>query len=159
MTFKSVLVALDVLAASPAALEEAVEIAKLSRGTVTLVTVISLPAPGLGIPVPVGVWMPLPMGESDAAQLESAKKRLNAFRERLLAEGLSDVETVLLEGDPVDRVAEYADTHRPDLIVVGSRGLSTAGRFFLGSVSDGVLHHAHCSVLVVKPRAEAPIPT
>jgi len=37
-----------------------------------------------------------------------------------------------------------------DLIVMGSRGLGRFQRLLLGSVSEGVLHHAHCSILVVR---------
>jgi nucleotide-binding universal stress UspA family protein len=148
MTFRSVLVADDMLEVSEHALEEAVNIAKLMRAKLTLVSVVPMVSPSFGIPVPVG--------ESFSALLDAMKKRLDAQRERLLTAGLSDVETALLEGDPVDRVVEYAQKHQPDLIVVGSRGLSVTGRFLLGSVSDGILHHVHCSVLVVKaPTAHA----
>jgi len=142
MGFKSILVADDMLEASQSALDEAVSLAKLTHAKLSVVTVISLVSPGFG--------MPVPMGDSFAALMESARKRLESLRERLLTEGVSEVETALLEGDPVERVVDYAQSHPPDLIVVGSRGLSTAGRFLLGSVSDGILHHVRCSVLVVK---------
>jgi len=142
MAFRSILVADDMMESSQAALDEAVSLARISRGKLTIATVISIVSPAFGVPVPIG--------DSLDALIESAKKRLEALKERLLTEGLSEVETVLLEGDPVDRVVEFAGKNRPDLIVVGSRGLSAAGRFLLGSVSDGILHHVHCSVLVVK---------
>ncbi|HEY1199048.1 MAG TPA: universal stress protein [Thermoplasmata archaeon] len=150
MAFRSVLVADDMLDASQAALDEAVNLAKLARAKLTIVTVISVVSPSFGVPVPIG--------DSFVALMESATKRLEALKQRLVTEGVVEVETALLEGNPVDRVVEFAEKHRPDLIVVGSRGLSTAGRFLLGSVSDGILHHVHCSVLVVKshPRPKAP---
>jgi len=150
MTIRSVLVADDMLESSQAALEEAVSIAKLAKAKLTLVSVISVVSPGFGIPVPIG--------DSFEALLEAAKRRLEAQKARLLAEGVPEVETVFLEGDPVEQVVEFAEKHQPDLIVVGSRGLSTAGRFFLGSVSDGILHHVHCSVLVVKTHAPSKPP-
>ncbi|MFC1507578.1 universal stress protein [Thermoproteota archaeon] len=37
-----------------------------------------------------------------------------------------------------------------DLIVIGSRGLSGAKRFLLGSISNSVSHHAECPVLIVR---------
>jgi nucleotide-binding universal stress UspA family protein len=43
-----------------------------------------------------------------------------------------------------------AEEREADLIVVGAHGLSVLDRFLLGSVSEQVLRHAHCSVLVVK---------
>ena len=150
MPFDSVLVADDMLEDSQPALDEAVELAKIARAKLTVVTVVSVVSPSFGVPVPVG--------ESFAALLDAAGKRLEALKQRLLTEGVREVDTALLEGNPVDRVVEFAEKHRPDLIVVGSRGLSTAGRFLLGSVSDGILHHVHCSVLVVKtnPAPKAP---
>jgi nucleotide-binding universal stress UspA family protein len=150
MPFRSIVVADDMLEDSQLALDEAVELAKLARAKLTIVTVVSVVSPSFGVPVPVG--------DSFAALLEAAAKRLEAMKQRLLSEGVSEVETALLEGNPVDRVVEFAQKHPPDLIVVGSRGLSTAGRFLLGSVSDGILHHVHCSVLVVKVHHPAPKP-
>lgn len=150
MAFRSILVADDMLEDSQPALDEAVSLAKLSQAKLTIVTVISVVSPAYGVPVPIG--------DSFAAIIESASRRLEALKQRLLREGVTEVETALLEGDPVDRVVAFAEEHRPDLIVVGSRGLSAAGRFLLGSVSDGILHHVHCSVLVVRshPRPKTP---
>jgi nucleotide-binding universal stress UspA family protein len=47
-----------------------------------------------------------------------------------------------------------ADEWKPDLIVVGSHGRSVAERFLLGSVSQGVLTHALCSVRVARGRVD-----
>jgi nucleotide-binding universal stress UspA family protein len=41
-----------------------------------------------------------------------------------------------------------------DLIVTGSRGLGGVRRALMGSVSDSVVRHAHCPVLVVRPEKE-----
>ena len=142
MSFRSILVADDMLEASQPALDEAVNLAKLFRAKLIIVTAIPMVSPAFGVPVPIG--------ESFTALLESASKRLEAVKDRLLSEGVPEVETALLEGDPVEGVVQYVEKNHPELIVVGSRGLSAAGRFFLGSVSDGILHHTHCSVLVVR---------
>jgi nucleotide-binding universal stress UspA family protein len=58
------------------------------------------------------------------------------------------------EGDAGDAITAAADAEGADLIVVGSHGRSTVGRFLLGSVSDHVVHHATCPVLVVRPPDE-----
>jgi len=142
MTLKSVLVAFDGTLPSKNALTEAVEIVQVTHARLTLICVIPLMASAFGIE--------MPPGETVTATIEGARTMLAAEKASLQKKGLTDVDTVLLDGDPVDRVVAYAMENSPDLIVVGSRGLSEAGRFFLGSVSDGILHHARCSVLVSK---------
>ena len=60
--------------------------------------------------------------------------------------------TEVLHGAPDQQILETAKDWGADLIVVGSHGRGFWGRM-LGSVSDGVVHHAPCSVLVVRKRA------
>jgi nucleotide-binding universal stress UspA family protein len=52
--------------------------------------------------------------------------------------------------DPSDAIIEAAEHLDADLIVMGSRGARIGKRIFHGSVSNRVLHHAPCSVLVIK---------
>jgi len=54
------------------------------------------------------------------------------------------------EGHPADTILSTAKRGKYDLVVMGNRGLSDVDRFFLGSVTDNVVHHVHCTVLVVK---------
>ena len=51
---------------------------------------------------------------------------------------------------PAEQIANIANGEKYDLIVIGSRGLSRAKAFLLGSVSDKVVRYANCPVLVVK---------
>jgi len=60
------------------------------------------------------------------------------------------VSTDILFGSPDSRIVETAEEWHADLIVVGSHGYSRWERLLLGSVSDSVVHHAPCSVLVVR---------
>ena len=48
-------------------------------------------------------------------------------------------------------VVDHAEEIGADLVVVGARGHSAVGRILLGSVSDYVATHAHCSAMVVRP--------
>ncbi|HXY11949.1 MAG TPA: universal stress protein, partial [Thermoplasmata archaeon] len=77
MTFQSILVADDMLEDSQGALSEAVNLAKLSRGKLTIVTVISVVSPAFGVPVPIG--------DSFAAIIDAARKRLEAVKEKLIS--------------------------------------------------------------------------
>lgn len=53
-------------------------------------------------------------------------------------------------GSPSGILLTKAEDWHPDLIVVGSQGLSALGRFFFGSVSQSVMLHAPCSVRIVR---------
>lgn len=53
-------------------------------------------------------------------------------------------------GHPARAIVSFAKANSADLIVMGSRGLSAFQEVLLGSVSDYVLHHAHCPVTIVR---------
>ncbi len=57
---------------------------------------------------------------------------------------------MVVEGYPADKICEIAENGEYDFVVLGCRGRSAIARFLLGSISDRVVHHAHCSVMVVK---------
>jgi nucleotide-binding universal stress UspA family protein len=54
------------------------------------------------------------------------------------------------EGLPKTTIIERAHNWGADLIVMGSHGLTGLNRFLMGSVSEAVCRHAHCSVEVVR---------
>lgn len=60
----------------------------------------------------------------------------------------------VLFGSPESRIVETAEEMNADLIVIGSHGYKSWERLLLGSVSSSVVHHAPCSVLVVRTDAE-----
>ena len=53
-------------------------------------------------------------------------------------------------GNAAMEIVDLAEKLSAGLIVVGSRGLSGIRRALIGSVSDSVVRHAHCPVLVVR---------
>ena len=59
-------------------------------------------------------------------------------------------------GSPRRELIHQADQWKPDLIVLGSHGHSMLGRLMLGSVSQGVLTDARCSVRIARGRVEEP---
>jgi nucleotide-binding universal stress UspA family protein len=58
--------------------------------------------------------------------------------------------TELLHGDPAFAILDAAARHQAQIIAIGSRGVKAIKRFLLGSVSEKVLVHAPCSVLIVR---------
>jgi nucleotide-binding universal stress UspA family protein len=59
-------------------------------------------------------------------------------------------ETEVANGSPARAIIESAQEWGADLIIVGSHGRGFWGRMMIGSVSDAVMHHAPCSVLIVR---------
>jgi nucleotide-binding universal stress UspA family protein len=53
-------------------------------------------------------------------------------------------------GSVVQTITDYAASEKIDLIVMGTRGMGGFKKMLLGSVSSGVVTHAHCPVLVVR---------
>lgn len=56
----------------------------------------------------------------------------------------------ILIGSPENKIVEAANLMKADLVIVGSHGYNRLERILLGSVSDAVVHHAPCSVLVIR---------
>jgi len=91
----------------------------------------------------------------DQATGEFSKQRADA--ERILEDAIavlgtlkSPVERLLVGGDPARQIVSTARSRRVDLVVLGARGLRTIGRLLLGSVSETVLHHVSCPVVIVR---------
>ncbi|MBK9153085.1 MAG: universal stress protein [Chloracidobacterium sp.] len=94
--------------------------------------------------------------ELDDAAKKSAHEVVEAARTDLttMAPSVGDVTTVVGVGSPERVIVEEAEEWGADLIVTGSHGHGFWKRAWLGSVSNGVVHHAPCSVLIVRPEPE-----
>lgn len=89
-------------------------------------------------------------GLSRLDQLRADREpRLLEIVERARARGVEST-FLLWTGEPGDGIIAAAEAENADLIVVGTRGLARAGRWLLGSVSDHVVHHAVCPVMVAR---------
>jgi nucleotide-binding universal stress UspA family protein len=62
----------------------------------------------------------------------------------LKSETFTDVKSV------IGSITDYATSIDIDLIVVGTRGRTGLKRLLMGSVANGIVQHAHCSVLLVR---------
>jgi len=138
------------------ALEEAAQIAKISSGKITLMNVYSVRVEPIMTPEVYEsgyIGAPILTGDQISAIAEVARKSGNRILEdgeqRISATGVQ-VEKMLVEGHTVQEIVRAANEGNFDLIVIGARGISHIREMLLGSVTDGVIHHAHCAVLVIK---------
>jgi nucleotide-binding universal stress UspA family protein len=95
------------------------------------------------------VWL-----EDDTFDPEAARSTVDRVITAAQAASGSTVEperTVLSGVTPRHALVEASET--ADLLVVGVRGHGSTVDRMLGSVSTACVHHAHCPVLVVRPRS------
>ena len=83
--------------------------------------------------------------------LAAARERLPRFREVELDPHLH-VETLVLDGGPAHQICTTAEKQNFDLIVISTHGYTALKRFAIGSVTENVVRHAPCPVLVVRER-------
>ncbi|MEM7771316.1 MAG: universal stress protein [Cyanobacteria bacterium P01_A01_bin.37] len=76
--------------------------------------------------------------------------QLQVYAEQAKGQGIF-VDIQQVSGSPGSTICEIAETWGADLIMLGNRGRQGVTELLMGSVSNYVLHHAHCSVLIVKP--------
>jgi nucleotide-binding universal stress UspA family protein len=106
--------------------------------TISLINVIQRPAL-LADDIPYDVYLTNAMNEA----LEASKTELRPH--------FTNVETRVLEEVHVGgSIINFAKESKADLVVVGDTGQSAISRFFIGSVSRFVLHHADCSVWLIR---------
>jgi nucleotide-binding universal stress UspA family protein len=93
---------------------------------------------------------------TDAAFYErEAQNLLFEQLDGLKAAGVEVAGAHLESGRAAEKIADLAERLGVGLIVLGSRGLGTVKRLFLGSVSEGVVRLAPCPVLVMRGGPEA----
>ncbi len=138
---KKVLAPVDGSELSKKALEMAILIARESQAKLTILEVVEEfgPLPGFYGAAPDGIervkWI--------------SEQRFEKILPMLDEENL-EWDRIVVEGYPADKICEVAEKGNYDIIIIGSKGRSAVGRFLLGSISDRVAHHAHCSVCIVK---------
>jgi nucleotide-binding universal stress UspA family protein len=154
--FGKILVPLDGSGHSLRALETAIEMAKKFDGNITLIHIYSvsvapviMPEPTTLTPSGVPVMTPTEVSKMVDAARDVGNQILKDAEQKVGSENIQ-VETVLKEGNTVQEINKVANGGKFDLIVIGVRGISKLRELLVGSVSEGVIKHASCPVLVVK---------
>ena len=99
-----------------------------------------------------------PMHFASAAEELATAKSVMALGERITAHakeraenaGARNVTIHICVGDIADEILDVAEAEKAEILVLGRRGLGRMRETLLGSVSQKVLHHADCTVVVVK---------
>ena len=122
MPYRKILVASDGSPTARKAVERAVDVARHTGADVTILTV----------------------GKPDkAGRIAEDELRRVATDEVAIATKTDD-------GDAAQIILDEAEQGRYDLLVVGNKGMTGAGRFLLGSVPNKISHHAPCALLIVR---------
>ncbi len=83
---------------------------------------------------------------SDAATADERARKGRAIAHQV---GADDVIIRVDSGEPAAVLLDAAEDMSADVIVVGSKGMTSAKRFVLGNVPNKVSHHASCDVVIV----------
>jgi len=145
MPYRNVVVGTDGSETAELAVRHATELAKAFGARLTVVTAFT------------------PDAEAEAKRLQaapedvrwaitdatSADERARRARSMARDSGVEDVVIRVDSGDPASLLIDAADDSGGDVIVVGSKGMTSAKRFVLGSVPNKISHHAPCDVVIV----------
>lgn len=101
---------------------------------------------------PMNARFPDPAAElaTERAVMALGEHILKLARERAEGAGARNVETEICAGDIADEILDIAEADKAGMIVMGRRGLGRVREALLGSVSQKVLHHADCTVIIVQ---------
>lgn len=156
--FRKILVALDHAETGQSVFEKAIGFAKVNQSQLMLLHVISpieegIPTPMYPMPDSLYPLQHEALMRSSAQLLSQAEAAgLDMLRARNSAATAAGVRCEFTQhvGDAGDTICTIARTWNAELIMMGRRGRSGISEFLLGSVSNYVMHHAPCSVLVVQ---------
>jgi nucleotide-binding universal stress UspA family protein len=120
---------------------------------IVLVTVINPPDPSLvvGTGFASGAMTP---EEFDALEISVQDEGSRILDHTKSAVGLGDVATKILTGEAASSICDYAEEIDASAIIIGTRGRGGFKRALLGSVSDYVVRHATCPVVVTGPQQD-----
>ena len=151
-----ILLAVDGSICSDAAAQELAKRPWPPQSEVKVITAVEIPAP-----VGMEPWAVSPdyfenlegsVRQAGQAVLDNTLLKLKTITDKTLK-----ISSEIIQGSPAQVIVDEAERWGADLIIMGSRGAGIWSRLLLGSVSNAVVHHAKCSVEVIRtPQPQPP---
>jgi len=144
-----ILLAVDGSVCSDAAAQEVASRPWPPQSEVKVITAVEIP-----LPVGMEPWAVSPdyfenlegsLRQAAQASLDSSLLKLKTITDKTLK-----ISSEIIQGSPAQVIVDEAESWGAELIIMGSRGLGVWSRLLLGSVSNAVVHHAKCSVEIVR---------
>jgi nucleotide-binding universal stress UspA family protein len=121
----------------------------LTKAWGAVLTAIHVIDPGRG--VPGGRIREKEQEREEEAKREAETLVLNAIGPLMNKEGLRIKKEVIERSDSISKsIINYARQNKFDVIMIGTKGMTAVEEFFLGSVANDVIHHAHCPVFAIR---------
>ncbi|KAK2182287.1 hypothetical protein NP493_359g11002 [Ridgeia piscesae] len=92
------------------------------------------------------------MSAKEEAKVKSLKQK---YKHKMAEAKLEGAIRSSFSSKPGEAIVKMAEAEKAAMIVMGTRGMGTIRRTILGSVSDYVVHHAGCPVVVCRSGAES----
>jgi nucleotide-binding universal stress UspA family protein len=139
--------------------EKALAIAKSDQAELLLLHVISSEEDNSPLAIPPNIFDVYPAAGNELTietwqeqwenYIQEGLKLLNKYYQKAIALDVK-AEHFQVQGSSARTICQFARDQQVDLIVIGRRGRAGLSEMLLGSVSNYVLHHAYCSVLIVQ---------
>lgn len=158
MSFKKILVAVNHSALSRYVFAQALDLAVLNKAIIRLIHCITPEMMGeTTMMLPHQTILPQNLTLNDyqtqgiliEQRIEEAQAMLERYRQEAFNQGVPTQADYQI-GEPGQQICEIAKDWGADLITIGRRGYTGLAEALLGSVSNHVVHHAPCSVLVIQ---------
>lgn len=144
--FNTILVPVDGSESAHKALDKAIELHKLCRGELLILSVYRQHNLWKSS---VTIVNPELTASTDDALETFAREVAEKSKAYAKSRGVENVRSFYMGGGPARVIVKFSEDHNVDLIVMGSRGMSDSTRFLLGSVSHKVTSLAQCPVMVI----------
>ena len=136
--WKRILVGTDGSKYSGIAINKAIDFAKAYGGSLVVLSVVD---------VPTEFYAEAPKAVED--MIRTAREYTSAVKKQAEADGVK-AESFVGEAEAWEAIVKLAHDQEVNMVVVGSHGRTGLRRLLMGSVTEKVIGHAPCPVLVVK---------